>query len=181
MSFRNASKVSAIEFSFRLIGLGAAALCLVGCAGYRLGPVNGLQARDKSVQVNPFANRTLEPRLTDAVTSQIRNEFQRDATFRLASSDANIVVAGTLLSYDRHALSYSSGDTLTAKDYRLALRARVTATERGTGKVLLDKPVNGYTVIRVENDLTSTERQAMPLLAQDLARNVVGLLAEGSW
>ena len=57
----------------------------------------------------------------------------------------------------------------------------MTARERGTGKVILDQPVTGFTLIRVTTDLTSTERQAMPLLAADLAKNVTALLAEGGW
>ena len=38
------------------------ALLLCGCA-YTLGPTNGQIAGAKSVQVNPFANNALEPRL----------------------------------------------------------------------------------------------------------------------
>jgi len=36
-------------------------------------------------------------------------------------------------------------------------------------------------MIRVGDDLTSTERQALPLLAADLAKNVTTLLVEGTW
>jgi hypothetical protein len=61
------------------------------------------------------------------------------------------------------------------------LRAQVTAHERGTGKVILNQPVMGFTLIRVTTDLTSTERQALPLLAADFAKNVTALLAEGGW
>src|SRR5689334_21050530 len=56
---------------------------LTGCAGYHVGPVNGLGAREKSVQINPFVNKTLEPRLTDAVTHELRREVQRDGTYEL--------------------------------------------------------------------------------------------------
>jgi hypothetical protein len=34
------------------------------------------------VQINPFANKTLEPRLGDEVTAQLRKQLQRDGTFR---------------------------------------------------------------------------------------------------
>ena len=153
-----------------------------GCAGYKLGPVNGLTAREKSVQINPFANHTLEPRLGDAVTVQLRKQLQRDGTFQLAShNDGDIVVSGAVTRYFRYEVSFSSGDVLTVRDYRLELRAQVTARDRSTGKVLLDQPVTGYTLIRVTTDLVSTERQALPLLAADLAKNVTALLAEGAW
>ena len=162
--------------------VGLVALGGSGCAGYKLGPVNGLAAREKSVQINPFDNQTLEPRLTDAVTSQLRKELQRDGTYQLATrNDGDIVVAGSIKSYQRFEVSFSSGDILTVRDFRLELGAQVTARDRSTGKVILDQMVKGTTLIRVTNDLTSSERQALPLLAADLAKNVTALLAEGSW
>ena len=39
----------------------------------------------------------------------------------------------------------------------------------------------GMTLVRVGPDLQSTERQALPLLATDLANNVTALLVDGSW
>ena len=81
----------------------------------------------------------------------------------------------------RTEVTLSSSDVLTVQDFRLTVTAQVTARERATGKVLIDQSVNGYTLIRVGSDLTSAERQAMPLLAQDLARRVTALLAEGKW
>jgi hypothetical protein len=162
--------------------VGLVALGGSGCAGYKLGPVNGQIAGAKSVQINPFSNATLEPRLGDEVTVQLRKQLQRDGTFQLAShGDGDIVVSGSVTRYVRQEVSLSSGDTLTVRDYRLEVRAQVTAHERGSGKVILNQPVGGFTLIRVTSDLTSTERQAMPLLAADLAKNVTALLAEGSW
>jgi len=159
-----------------------AAFAWAGCAGYKLGPTNGVAAQSKSVQIRPFINQTLEPRLTDAVTAQLHREIQRDGTFRLAThGDGDIVVSGVLTNYFRHELSLSPLDTLTVRDYRVSLTAFVTATERGTGKLLLQKAVSGYTLMRVTTDLPETERQALPGLAGDLAKNITALLADGSW
>jgi hypothetical protein len=153
-----------------------------GCAGYQLGPSNGLAARETSVQVNPFVNQTLQPRLTDVVTWQMRKELQRDGTYQLAThGDGDIVVSGVLTRYQRTEVTFSSSDILTVQDYQLTLTAHVTARERSSGRVLLDQPVSGHTLMRVGNDLTSAERQVMPLLAQDLAQNVTALLADGKW
>lgn len=156
--------------------------CLVGCAGYRLGPTGGFAAGEKSIQVMPFSNQTLEPRLTDAVTSQLRKELQHDGTFRLAThDDGDIVVTGIITKYSRHELSFQPADTLTARDYRLSMTAQVTARDRITGKVVLDQEISGFTLLRVGPDLVSSERQSLPLLAGDLARNVTSHLADGSW
>ena len=156
--------------------------CLFGCAGYRLGPSGGFAAGEKSIQVMPFSNQTLEPRLTDAVTSQLRKQLQHDGTFRLAThDDGDIVVTGIITKYTRHELSFQPADTLTARDYRISMTAQVTARDRITGKVVLDQELTGFTLLRVGQDLVSSERQSLPLLAGDLARNVTSRLADGSW
>jgi hypothetical protein len=160
-----------------LLALGAS-----GCAGYRLGPPASMAALDKSVQVNPFANETMQPGLTDAVTAQLRKQLQRDGTYRLAThNDGDIIVSGVITAYNRHELSFLHTDNLTVSDYRVSVTAQVTARDRISGKVILEHRVTGFTLVNVGSDLTSSERQAMPLLAEDLAKNVTALLAEGSW
>ena len=153
-----------------------------GCAGYKLGPVTGLAPRGTSVQIHPFANQTLQPHLTDEVTAQLRKQLQRDGTFKLAThNDGDLVLTGSITRYHRQEISYQTSDILTVSDYRLEVTAHVTARERGTGKIILNQPVPGQTIIRVTSDLTSAERQGMPLLAADLAKNVTALLSEGGW
>ncbi len=157
-------------------------LALCGCAGYRLGPTNGVLAGDKTVAVSPFTNQTLEPRLGDAVTAAVRRNLQRDGTYRLATSGrADIAVSGVITHYDRHELSLLPNDVLTVRDYRVNATAHVTACDAGTGKVIFDGSVTGYTLVRVGSDLTSSERQALPLLAEELAKNVTARLVDGSW
>jgi PBP1b-binding outer membrane lipoprotein LpoB len=167
----------------RLLLAFLAALVLSGCAGYRLGPANGMAAGEKSIQIRPFANATLEPRLTDAVTAQLRREIQRDGTFRLASQDdGDIVVTGKITRYKRREISIATADNLTPEDFQVTLTVQVTARERSSGKVLLDnKLVTGSAILRIGTDLTDAERLALPILTGDLARNVTALLVDGSW
>ena len=168
--------------SFRLLLMVCAAVAMGGCAGYRLGPSNGQTAGEKSLQITPFTNRTPEPRLADAVTAALRKQVQRDGTYRLATRDAgDIVVTGVLTRYYREEVSFVPDDVVTVRDYRIWMTAQVTARERSTGRVLLDQSVTGRTLIRVGSDLTSAERQGLPLLAEDLAKQIVGSLADGSW
>jgi hypothetical protein len=162
--------------------LWAAAMLLAGCAGYHLGPVNGESAGDRTVEVVPFNNQTLQPRLGDAVTQALREQLETDGTYRLADSMGDIVITGEIKSYSRTGMSFANSDVLTASNYRVEVEAIVTARERGTGKLLLDKKkVTGYTFVNVGSDLASAERQAMPLLAQNLAQNVTQMLTEGAW
>jgi hypothetical protein len=160
----------------------ALALLLGGCAGYQIGSANGLAAHGRSIQIRPFLNKTVEPRLTDAVTAELRRAVQRDGTFQLATHDeGDLVVSGEITRYVRQELTFKPSDVLTVSDFRLALTAHVRVRDRTSGKLILDRPVTGYTLIRVGYDLPSSERQALPLLAADLAKNVTALLTEGSW
>lgn len=159
----------------------AAALLATGCAGYRLGSVNDETAGDRSVQIMPFNNQTLEPRLGDAVTQALREEVQTDGTYHLANGEGDVVVSGMITGYSRTGLSYLNSDVLTANNYQVTMYAHVVIRERATGKVLLNKDVKGYTLVHVGSDLADAERQAMPLLAEDFARKVTQMLTEGTW
>jgi hypothetical protein len=155
---------------------------LCGCAGYRLGPTNGLTAGSQSIQVNPFSNETLEPRLSDPVTTALRRNFQKDGTFRVDTrGGGDIILTGVLVRYERDAISFQPRDILTGRDFEVRVVAKVTATERSSGRLLLDREVVGRTAIRSGADLPSAERQAAPVLADDLARNITSLLVDGTW
>ena len=157
------------------------ALGFSGCA-YKLGPTNGRAAGSHSIQVQPFVNKTIEPRLEDALTQALRKQLQQDGTFRLETAGpGDVIVSGHIVRFVRQHLSFQARDVLTPKDYRLVMTARITAQERVGGKVLLDRTVSGHSTIRVGSDLVSAERQAIPLLAEDLARNATALLVDGSW
>jgi Lipopolysaccharide-assembly len=160
----------------------AAGLAFTGCAGYHLGPVNGVTAGEKSVQVLPFNNQTLQPRLGDDVTEAVRERVQSDATYRLATSGTgDIVVTGVIRQYQHQGLGYLNHDSATPQNYRIGITAHVTARESATGKILFDRDVKGLALVNIGPDLLSSERQANPTLAADLANNIIGLLAEGAW
>ncbi len=141
---------------------------LNGCASYHLGPVNGATAGARSIEVFPFNNQTLQPRLGDAVTQALRERLQTDGTYHLDThGGADVVVTGVIIRYHRIGLAYLNTDVTTAQSYRINITAKVTARERASGKVILEKDVSGYTLVTVGTDLASAERQATPLLAQE--------------
>jgi len=157
-------------------------LGLCGCAGYRLGPVHPELTAGKSIQVNFFENKTLEPRLVEAVNHALRKSLQQDGSYKLNTrGDGDVVVNGAVLKYERQGVSFQPNDILTARDYQVTLTVKVTATERASGKVMVDRVVTGRTTVRIGADLTSADRQALPLLADDFARKATTLLVEGTW
>jgi hypothetical protein len=169
-----------IQFPALLAGLAAVSL-VAGCGGYTLGPTNGVAAGEKKIQITPFLNHTLQPRLGDAVTTALRRSIQRDGTYRLAThNDADIVVTGVVTKYDRHELNFEPHDVLTVQDYRVSMTAHITARDVTTGNTT-NWTSTAYTLVRVGADLTSSERQEMPVLADEMAKNVTGSLVDGSW
>ena len=159
------------------------AVLSAGCAGYHLGPVNpSVVAGEKSIQVVPFNSQTLQPRLGEAVTQALRERMQTDGTYHLATGGpGDVVVTGVITAYHREGVSFLQTDVMTVQNYRVGLTAHVTARDRATGRVLLDKKVKGYTLVQAGTDLADADRQSSPLLAEDLARNIAELLTEGAW
>jgi hypothetical protein len=153
-----------------------------GCAGYKLGPTNGITAGSRSVAVRPFINHSYDPRVTEYLAISFRKQFIQDGTYRLETGDGgDIIVRGEIMRLDRTPLAYQTNDVLTPQQYTLILSARVIAIEATTGKTNLNQIVQGRTYIPVGNDEFSSERQAIPLLTDDLARRAVGLLVDGTW
>jgi hypothetical protein len=158
------------------------ALALAGCAGYKLGPTNGMPAGSRSVRIQPFANRTREPRVTEYLAISMRKQLLQDGTFRLETAgNPDILVSGVITRFDRTGLSYQTNDVLTPQEYTLTLVAQVVAVDVTSGKTNLNRQVQGITYIRVGNDQSSAERQAIPLLTDNLARNAISLLVDGTW
>jgi hypothetical protein len=158
------------------------AIFMFGCAGYRLGPTNPEMTAGRTIQVDGFANQTLEPNLPEAINHALRKQLQQDGSYQLATrSDGDVVVRGVILSYDRAPLAFQPTDVVTVTDFEIRLVTQLTARDRATGRLLVDQEVTGRTSVRVGADLPSAELQALPLLAADWARNATSLLTEGSW
>ena len=160
----------------------ATALLLSGCAGYHLGPSNGLEAGSRTIQILPPVNKTFEPRAAEELNHQLRRQVQRDGTYRLSSrEDGDVIVTTTILKYQRIGETYQPRDTLTVRDYRVQIVAMVTAYDRVSGKNLVSREFLGHTTVRIGADQSSAERQALPLLTEDLARNITAAIVDGEW
>jgi len=157
-------------------------LWLTGCAGYHAGTTNGLPAGSRSVRVEFFDNETLEPRLVVAVNRALKHNLQRDGTYTLGTQgEADIVVSGQLTKFLRNGLSYTPGDSLVVQDYVMQLTARIKVSDETTGLVVYEGEVTGKSIAPVGNDLTAGQRQAIPLIADHLARQATSFIVDGHW
>ena len=153
-----------------------------GCVGYVAGPTNGLPAGSRSVRVEFFGNETLEPRLVVAVNRALKRNLQQDGTYTLETQgEADIVVSGQLTEFLRNGISYTPGDSLVVQDYTMQLTARIKVSDRTSGKVVYEGDVTGKSTVRVGNDLTSSQRQSIPLIADHLARQATSFIVDGQW
>jgi Lipopolysaccharide-assembly len=147
-----------------------------------MGPTNGMEAGSRSIEIAPPVNKTLEPRLTETLAHALRKQIQRDGTYKLnTKGDGDVIVTSTITRYHRQGLTYKPNDTLTVEDYRVQLYAIVKAYDRVTGRTLVEREFQGHTTVRVGSDQASAERQALPLLTEDLARAISSAIVDGQW
>jgi hypothetical protein len=178
---RRSRREEALTF-FRFLVIALFPILLAACAGYKVGPVNGVPAGSRAVTVKIFQNHTYEPRLSETVAFALRRKLQQDGTYRLDTKNAgDIIVDGIITRFDRTPVSFDPTDVLTTRDYTLTMTAEIIATERTSGKVVLQKTFSGKTTVRATPNLDAAERQAHPTMAEDLARNITSALTEGSW
>lgn len=152
---------------------------LTGCAGYKVGPVQKTDYH--SVAVPMFKNRTLKPQLEAQITNAIIKRFQNDGSLAIKSlNDSDIVLTGEIIRYDRMTVRSQRYDTTVPYEMRLTVEARIEAHDRVTGKVVLAPTVvSGSADTFLGTDQQSSEQQALPLIADDLAKRAVSLLVEG--
>ncbi|HEY3663108.1 MAG TPA: LptE family protein [Chthoniobacterales bacterium] len=157
-------------------------LSLGGCAGYHLGPIQPYALRNvHSIAVPTFENKTLLPRIAVLVTDTVIKQFQQDGTYRIASDEtADAILKAEIVRINRSPARSVRGNVLATNEFNLTLRVRYTLVERGTGKPLAQPTeADGSTSFFVGPDITSDERQALPLAAEELAIRLVSQLSEG--
>ena len=153
---------------------------LGGCAGYQLGPATpGYLRQVHSIAVPTFTNTTLVPRIEVLVTSTVIKQFQQDGTFKIVNADAaDATLKGEIVGVNRSPARSVRGNVLSTTEFNLNVTVKYTLTGRD-GKVLTPGAVSGSTSFFVGSDVSTDERQALPLAAEELARHLVSQLSEG--
>ena len=166
----------------KLFGAALILLSFGGCAGYHIGPVQPYYLRSvHRIAVPTFGNKTLMPRIAVLVTDSVIKQFQQDGTYRIVGDDqADATLKGEITRITRAPARSLRGNVLATTEFSLFLRVRYSLVERKTGKVLAAPvEVTGTTSFFVGPDITSDERQALPLAAEELATRLVSQLSEG--
>jgi outer membrane lipopolysaccharide assembly protein LptE/RlpB len=173
-----------MRFATLLIAL--AAVCLSGCAGYQVGPIQPKTMRGvKKIAVPSFKNDTLEPRVEVLLANAVIKQLQQDGTYQVTSeADADATLVGRLEDIIRRPSRSVRGNVLQTREFTLVLRLRYEVIDR-SGRVLENRSVVGQTSFFVTGtntiaaDVNQDERQAFPLAAEDAATRLVSQISEG--
>jgi hypothetical protein len=157
------------------------AILVGGCAGYQLGPATPAHLRHiKSIAVPTFANTTLVPRIEVLVTSTVIKQFQQDGTFRIAGEDqADATLKAEIVAVNRSPARSLRGNVLSTTEFNLNLSVRYTLIGRDGKTIGNPASAGGGTSFFVGSDVSTDERQALPLAAEEMAKNLVSQLSEG--
>lgn len=164
-----------------LLAAATIAVLFSGCAGYHLGGVKPSAMRDiHSIAVPTFKNDTLVPRAEVLVTDTIIKQIQQDGTYRIASGDedADATLKGEVFSVGRTPARSVRGNVLATTEFNLTLVVRYTLVDK-QGTQLAGGSSGGSTSFFVSTDVNTDERQALPLAAESLAKNLTSQISEG--
>ncbi len=158
-----------------------AAALFTGCAGYTLGPAKPAALGEvNTIYIPTFSNVTLEPHAEMLVTNTVIKEFQLDGTYKMVNYDnADAVLECTIQHIDRRPRRSVRGNVLATSEFELELEIKYELQGRANGVTLKAGSVRGSTSFFVGDDIQQQERQAIPLAAEDAAKELVSRLAEG--
>jgi hypothetical protein len=163
---------------------------LGGCLGYHIGPVKPYYLRDvHSIAVPTFTNRTLVPRIEVLVTDTVIKQLQQDGTYQITNGDkADATLTGEIYRITRAPARAVLGNVLLTTEFSLVLVVRYSVAGRDGKPLVPPNDAIGTTTFFVSSaatqnvtsgDVTSDERQALPLATEDLASRLVTQISEG--
>ena len=161
--------------------LAAVCLILTGCLGYHVGPVKPSVLRDVHVIAVPtFENKTLLPRIEVLVTDSVIKQIQQDGTYKVAEKgNADAVLKAEITEISRSPARSVLGNVLATTEFNLSMHVRYKLDARSGTSLTPYAEVVGTTSFFVGTDVTTDERQALPLAAEELATHLVTQLSEG--
>ena len=163
---------------------------LGGCLGYHIGPVKPYYLRDvHTIAVPTFTNRTLVPRIEVLVTDTVIKQLQQDGTYQITNGDkADATLTGEISRITRAPARSVQGNILLTTEFSLVLVVRYSVAGRDGKPLVPPNDAIGTTTFFVSSaatqnitsgDVTSDERQALPLATEDLASRLVTQISEG--
>jgi hypothetical protein len=136
----------------------------------------------RTIFVPVVKNKSFEPGLSVMTANAINRRINNDGTFSLASNEkgSDAVLEVTITDVRRSPLRSSRSDLVLTEQYEIIILAEATLTNLKQGRrVFTNKKVQGSSSYFVQSNPQESERQTLPLAAEDLAQRVVSLASEG--
>lgn len=149
--------------------------------GYRIGPVKPNYLGDiHTISVPTFKNRTVFPRVEVLVTDTVIKQFQQDGTYKIGNDDnADAILQAEIVKISRSAARSVRGNVLATTEFNLAMRVKYKLVGRDGRPIGPPGEAVGTTSFFVGTDVTTDERQALPIATEELATRLVSQLSEG--
>lgn len=159
----------------------AAALALVaagGCSHYSFSPA--MRTHISTVSVPVLENETLDYGAGQAVTDAIIDVLSDDGTLRVVErEDADSIIRGAVVTYERVVMSYDAGGT--PRDYKVRAVVRLAFEDLTRAEVVWEQDVEGWAVYSeagAGEELTS-EDEARSEAFRKIAQDVLALSVQG--
>jgi hypothetical protein len=163
----------------------AAALLVIvsvtGCLGYRIGSVKPYYLSDvHTIAIPTFKNSTLIPRIEVLVTDTVIKQLQQDGTFKIGNgNNSDATLEAEIFKVSRSAARSVRGNVLATSEFNLTMRVKYKLLGHDGRQLGPPGEAVGTTSFFVGTDVTTDERQALPLATEELATRLVSQLSEG--
>jgi Lipopolysaccharide-assembly len=114
------------------------------------------------------------------VTDTVIKQLQQDGTFQIArGEDADATLIAEIIRINRVPARSVRGNVLATTEFNLTMSVKYSVIGRDGTQLVGSAQASGATSFFVSSDVTTDERQALPLATEDLATRLVAQLSEG--
>ena len=175
------------------LAIALAGLALGGCLGYRIGPAKPHYLQDvHTIAIPTFENKTLIPRVEALVTGAVIKQFQQDGTYKIGNAgNADATLKCEISRITRSPARSVVGNVLATSEFNLTMHVKYKllgpdgksvgplGEVAGTTSFFVSSSSMISSKQQVLGDVTTDERQALPLAAEELAKRLVTQISEG--
>ncbi|RKX27364.1 MAG: hypothetical protein DRP47_06680 [Candidatus Zixiibacteriota bacterium] len=138
----------------------------ISCGVYTFNPRG--KSDISSVAVERFENETPEFGLADIMTDNVIDAFIADGTMKIVSAEnADVILAGTLVKYDRHPHEFTSEDEVIS--YEVTMDFSITLKKSSDGSEIWNDRISQQGIYQVDSETEDDGQQtAIKLLVETI-------------
>lgn len=155
----------------RILGLISLAVIASGCGVYSFS--GSMSSGIESIAVPVFENESVEYGVAEELTTGIIDRFVEDNTLKVRSrSNADAVLEGVIVKYERVAYTYDEGDKV--QEYKVNIVARIGLRKSDGSLVWEDQSMTGYGIFNAATELEEDGKsRAIEKIAEDIVNKTV--------